>query len=76
MGQNNSNPFHEGGAIMNDFQVQQKMPELFLTFLIQKSTNKEYLLRELTFNELREFSIQLEKLQKRKQISHPNLTNL
>jgi hypothetical protein len=53
MGQNQTNPFREGGELMTDFQIQERIPELFLTFLKHKSSNKEYLLRELTFNELR-----------------------
>jgi len=53
MGQTSNNPFKEGGQFISDYTVQGKNIDLCLTYLIHKKTQREYLLREITFNDLR-----------------------
>ena len=54
MGGSHGNPFREGGELYNEFTITDKNQELFLTYLNQKKTNKDFILRELTFTEQRE----------------------
>lgn len=61
---------------MSEFTILKQVPELFSTNLKHNKTGQEFLLRELTFNELREFSLTAEKLKAYKAIRHANLTNL
>lgn len=76
MGQSNSNPFREGGELMSEYSIEGRQLEQSLTFLSHKKTKKEYLLREQTFNDLREFALASERLKKRQPITSPHLTNL
>ena len=61
---------------MSEYSIEGKVPEQSLTFLTHKSTKKEYLLREQTFNDLREFAQSSDRLKKRTCIRDPHLTNL
>lgn len=76
MGQSNTNPFREGGDLMSEYTIDGKLPELSITFLTHKKTKKEYLLREQTFNDLRDFALNSDRLKKRKAMNSPHLTNL
>lgn len=76
MGTSNSNPFREGGQLLSEYSVTQKDTEHFLTYLTHKYTHKEYLLRELTFTEHREFTLSCERIKNRKNISSDHLTHL
>jgi hypothetical protein len=42
---------------MSEYSIDGKLPELSISFLTHKKTQKEYLLREQTFNDLREFTL-------------------
>lgn len=57
MGQSNNNPFKEGGDLMAEYHIDHKMPEQSITLLTHKKTKKEYLLREQTYNDLRDFAL-------------------
>ena len=61
---------------MSQYQVDEQNMEHMATYLTHKQTHSEYLLRELTFNEIREFTNIEEKLKRREKVSHPRLTNL
>jgi hypothetical protein len=61
---------------MSEYTIDAKIPEQSLTFLTHKATRKEYLLREQTFNDLREFAQSSDRLKKRSAIKGPHLTNL
>jgi hypothetical protein len=61
---------------MSEYTIEGKVAEQSLTYLTHKSTKKEYLLREQTFNDLREFAQSSDRLKKRSCIRDPHLTNL
>ena len=46
------------------------------TFLTHNNTQRECLFKEFSFNELREFSLTVEKLRMRKEIRSPHLASL
>lgn len=61
---------------MSEYSIEGKEAEKSLTFLTHKSSQKEYLLREQTFNDLRDFALNSERLKKRQCIREAHLTNL
>jgi hypothetical protein len=76
MGGSQGNPFRVGGDLMNDYTIDSKNNDLFLTYLTHKQTQKGYLLRELTFNDLREYTIHSDKIKSRKKLKNNHLTQL
>ncbi len=76
MGQSNNNPFTERGELMADYNIVLKIPEQSITLLTHQKTTKGYLVREQTFNDLRDFALNSEKMKNRKNIVNTHLTNL
>jgi len=50
MGQNQSNPFKEGGELMSEYRIDSRDLEYNQTYLTHLRTDKEFLLKEFTFN--------------------------
>lgn len=76
MGQQQNSPFQEGSRQMAEYRVDHREPHLLETYLTHTHTLQQFLLKELTFHELREFSIATDKLRARKGLSSRHLTLL
>jgi hypothetical protein len=61
---------------MSEYSILGKQADQSLTYLTHKTTRKEFLLREQTFNDLREFAQNSDRLKKRSGIKNAHLTNL
>ena len=73
MGTNSSTPFN---ADLSMYRVSQKVPENNITYLTHIETEKEYMLRELTYNDENLYKKCLEDLERRKLIVSEHLTHL
>ena len=63
-------------ADLGSYRVLEKQPENNLTFLAHAETEKEYLLRELTFNDEPIYKKHLGELQRRQSVQSEHLTHL
>lgn len=73
MGTEKSRPFTDE---LTQFRVEEENHETNQTHLIHKDTEKEYMLRELTFNEISVYEKSLAEHKKRQALVDPHLTNL
>jgi hypothetical protein len=73
MGQNQPSVLQ---VMMQDYRIDRRQPEEQRTYLTHTDSQKQYLFKEFTLHELREFSLTSEKLKARQKLSSLHLSRL